>query len=269
MKVILKEPVTLRPVLIFYLLAFTISWIGWIPTLAASREVAVFRHPWWNIMLLLPGAGPALAAAIAAKLEANRESLPRRLTAMFCRSVGPRWYLIAIFAPAAILFAANSISAMLWGASYQTVSPWPLPPASFFIFRSILSNPCEEIGWRGFALPRLEKGLGAFAATLIVGVLWGAWHLPLFLWPGNPMGSYPVLPWFAALMGETFILTWLFNSTSKSVLIASLFHIAFNGWSVIMGICSFSELALVEAAVAILIIGLGKLRGGVRTIPPF
>ncbi|WP_052572286.1 CPBP family glutamic-type intramembrane protease [Chthonomonas calidirosea] len=63
---------------------------------------------------------------------------------------------------------------------------------SAFVF-ALLSNPWEEVGWRGFALPRLQARHMAFTATLIVGGLWALWHLPLFFWAENPMANILLL----------------------------------------------------------------------------
>jgi len=97
-----------------------------------------------------------------------------------------------------------------------------------FSLTSIVANTCEEIGWRGFALPRLQSRYSALTATLIVGFLWWLWHLPLLLWKDNPMSAEPILPWFIGVIAISFIYTWLYNASRGSLLVVSLFHIARN-----------------------------------------
>lgn len=83
----------------------------------------------------------------------------------------------------------------------------------------------EELGWRGYALPRLQAGRSALAASLILGVLWAAWHLPLF---ATGVWGQPV-PHSLTILALTIPYTWLFNKTNGSVLLVMLFHGSFNG----------------------------------------
>jgi uncharacterized protein len=111
---------------------------------------------------------------------------------------------------------------------------------------SLLANPWEEVGWRGFALPRLQTLYNPFIASLLIGCLSGLWHLPIFYWRESPMSAYPFLPWFIATICISFIATWLFNNTKGSLLIVSIFHVLLNTLSVIIGIGSFYVYAIVS-----------------------
>ena len=93
---------------------------------------------------------------------------------------------------------------------------------------ALLSNPWEEVGWRGFALRKFQARYNAFIATLIVGLLWSLWHLPLFLIKGHPMSTIPVLPSLIGIITNAFIYTWLYNSSKGSLLIVSIFHVSLN-----------------------------------------
>jgi len=124
---------------------------------------------------------------------------------------------------------------------------------------SLLSNPWEEVGWRGFALPRLQKRHNALMATLAVGVLWGLWHLPLFFWTGNPMSDYPFLAWFIGTVAVSFVYTWLYNSAKGSLLVVTLFHVLGNTFGVIISGVSIAALAIVYCVMAVLLVAaLGK-----------
>jgi membrane protease YdiL (CAAX protease family) len=118
---------------------------------------------------------------------------------------------------------------------------------------SSLSNPSEEVGWRGFALPHLQKRHTALVATLIVGILWGLWHLPLFFWNGNPISEQPLLPWFISTVASAFVYTWLYNSTNGSLLPAALFHVALNTFGAVIGGVSVVALALLNVLVALVL----------------
>jgi membrane protease YdiL (CAAX protease family) len=83
----------------------------------------------------------------------------------------------------------------------------------------------EEIGWRGYALPRLQEKMNALNATLVLGVLWALWHLPIFFYLFDPAIA---IGWFFGLMSGAIVFTWIYNSTGGSLLAVALWHGAFN-----------------------------------------
>ncbi|HSK83440.1 MAG TPA: CPBP family intramembrane glutamic endopeptidase [Rubrobacter sp.] len=85
-----------------------------------------------------------------------------------------------------------------------------------------------ELGWRGFALPRLLAERSALAASLIVGVLWGAWYLPTFFVPGLPQHSIPFSAFMLLTTAYSVLFTWIYVHTAGSVLIATVFHSSIN-----------------------------------------
>jgi membrane protease YdiL (CAAX protease family) len=113
------------------------------------------------------------------------------------------------------------------GGTHTTGSDLPLeqvlPTLAFQIFFFTLT---EETAWRGFALPRLLKKYNALAASLILGLLWGLWHIPLFLIPGSFQASLSFPGFLLSALATSILFTWLFNHTNGSVLIAGLFHAA-------------------------------------------
>ena len=126
---------------------------------------------------------------------------------------------------------------------------WPVLISSLVI--ALLSNPWEEVGWRGFALPRLQSRYNALIATLIVGLLWGLWHLPLFWWVENPMSAYPFMPWLISVVAEAVIYTCLYNGSGGSLLIVSLYHIASNTLGPVLA-GSVTSLTAVHSLIAII-----------------
>jgi membrane protease YdiL (CAAX protease family) len=138
-------------------------------------------------------------------------------------------------------------------------------------FMSILSNTWEEVGWRGFALPRLQKNYNALLSSLVVGVLWGLWHLPLFFWKGNPMSSYPFQIWFTGTVALSMIYTWLYNSTEGSLFVVTLFHVFTNTFGVLLPGVSVVVLSLLYVLFALLLVAVfgkenlaryGRVRAG-------
>lgn len=245
-----------RPVVWFYILAFGISWIGWIPTVIGSQGIAPLVHPSFQFLLILAAVGPALAAVMVTQAAYGRVQVGNLLKALIQWRVGLGWYLVAVLGPLGLLLGAQGVT-KVFGLS--TTSPAPqgdlVPLALSAFVMSLLSNPWEEVGWRGFALPHLQKHFPAWVATLIVGVLWGVWHLPLFFWKGNPISEYPFLPWFISTVAGAFIYTWLYNSTHGSLLPVTLFHIALNTLGVVISGVSILALAILNVLVALVLVG--------------
>jgi membrane protease YdiL (CAAX protease family) len=106
-------------------------------------------------------------------------------------------------------------------------SPWygVLPALAIALF----IGPIEEFGWRGVALPLLQRRFAPLWAGLILGVIWGLWHVPAFLLSGTPQSAWAFGPYFIAVVAISVILTPMFNAARGSLLIAALFHFQMNG----------------------------------------
>ncbi|MEW6713157.1 MAG: type II CAAX endopeptidase family protein [Candidatus Riflebacteria bacterium] len=244
-----------HPVAWFYILAFVIAWLGWIPVAAGARGIAPFDNPYFQFLLILPAIGPALAAIIVARIVHGKAGIKELLRPLFQWRVGAIWYILAVISPVVLRMAGKVLTELL-GFVVTKAQPQGniLPVVMGAFVMSLFSNPWEEIGWRGFALPRLQKRYNALVATLIVGVLGGLWHLPLFFWIGNPMSDYPFVPWFINIVAGAFLYTWLYNSAKGSILIVTLFHVALNTFGVMVSGVSLGALAILYCAVAIILI---------------
>src|SRR5262249_30397570 len=154
--------------------------------------------------------------------------------------VGVQWYLVAVIGVAVLMFLSFVV---VPGALANFVAPdWSLVPlwlSSFFVvlFLPPAGPLLEEGGWRGFALPRLQRLYGPVVGTFILGVLWGLWHLQLFLGPlamTSPDATFVsvVISFVLFTIGVTavsVVMTWIFNNSGGSVLLAVLAHAAFDG----------------------------------------
>ena len=245
---------TKHPVIGFYLLAFAISWLGWLPVVAGSRGIVPFDHPAFQLLLILPAIGPALAAIVVTQAWEGKTGVTRLLGQLVRWRVEARWWVAAAVAPALFLVAGKAITDVLNLSAAPSLQGNIVALALSAFVVSLPANLGEEIGWRGFALPRLQKSCSALVATLIVGVLWGAWHLPLFFWVGNPMSSYPLIAWFAGTVAVSFVYTWLYNGSRGSLLVVTLFHVLGNTFGVIISGVSIVGLTIVYCAAAAFLI---------------
>lgn len=156
--------------------------------------------------------------------------VPKRqvLQGMMNLRLKPRFYVFALLAPFVAFFTESLIRGLKGTPTFFIGGPesWCIDVLEYLF----LSPFWEEIGWRGFLLPEMESQYGNFAASLWVGLIWGAWHIPLRIYTAPPRSS-PIA--FVTLfviycVGLSVVLTWLYNSSGKSVIPCVIFHAAIN-----------------------------------------
>jgi membrane protease YdiL (CAAX protease family) len=186
---------------------------------------------------------------------------------------GLHWYALALVWPAAYAFVTGTLQQLL-GA---TLKPLPGPVHLVVlmglvgsILRGIVNG--EELGWRGYALPRLQERYPALRASLILGVIWFAFHVPIMFIPGSIAGSQTfddALPFLVGVLAMSVIITWIFNPTRGSVLPVILLHGAYNTWPDLFAMTGGSPaLAWVGAAISALLAAIVVLvYGPVRLAP--
>lgn len=234
-----------HPLVTFFLLAFAITWIVWVPR-AADVPVGVVGQAWtW---------APAIAAILAAALTGGRDAV-RDLGARLVRwRVGWQWYLVVILGPAAFSLAVAGVYVLL-GGSWAAATPPALREGPlmllplFLVILTLTDGLGEELGWRGFALPRLLTRHNALVASLILGVLWALWHLPLVWTEDSVMYHQPLWLLLVDITAKSVLFTWVFLHTRGSVLLAMLFHGATNLFIVSPSPTSSGDLTLPLLAV--------------------
>lgn len=203
---------------VFVMLTFAISWGAWLPLAALGIE---------NRPIFLIGAfGPTLAALL---ISASTSSLSDLLRPMLKWRVGIGSYVFAFGATAVVCFAALLLDRALGGTNTSLFleMPWYAPPL-IFTYVLVFSVMGEEIGWRGFLLPRLLSVTTPNISSLGVGLIWAVWHLPLFFMAENFHNAIPIPLFMAQVVGFSFLYTWLWLGTKGSLLLAHLFHAASN-----------------------------------------
>lgn len=181
-----------------------------------------------RLLLIVGTFGPTSAALLLTGMEGGWEYLYTLLEQLWVWRVSVFWYLFSFLGTAVVAMAALGIHMVLGGEIPQFNDPRQLylviPILAYVLFLSVLG---EEMGWRGYALPRLQKKLNALAASLIIGVVWGIWHLPQFWMKGNFHQEIPLSLFVMQSIALSVVMTWLYNST-QSLLIVHLFHAASN-----------------------------------------
>jgi membrane protease YdiL (CAAX protease family) len=210
-----------QAVLIFFVLTYAFTWLAWLPMVFTGQE---------NGLLLIVGTfGPTLVALLLTGIETGRAGLRDLLRRLLAWRVGALWYVFSFLMPPAVVLAALGIHALLGGEIPPFNDPGQLylviPVFLYVLFLSVLG---EEIGWRGYALPRLQARGNALVASLVVGLVWGLWHLPTFFTPGNFHKEIPLSLFVLQDVALAIVLTWMYNGTGGSLVNVHLFHAATN-----------------------------------------
>lgn len=232
----------------FFALACVISWAIEIPLALTNRGIIRSEIPF--SLHYLAGYGPMLAAIVVTRLTGGKTGLKGLFERMRKWRVKPIWWLVAITPLGIYLLAGIFQWGQLYGRLYkpgilnpQDMLQWVIQGQwsallnlgwnNFLPGLGLAALPMwvltfgigEETGWRGFALPRLQKSRGPLSASVILWAFWAIWHLPLFFY----VYSFSILPGFlSGLLAGAILLTWLYNSTGGSILMVALWHGAFN-----------------------------------------
>ncbi|MEP7174158.1 MAG: type II CAAX endopeptidase family protein [Aestuariivirga sp.] len=200
------------PIAAFFTLTLAVTWLAFIPYYYSTDSI-----PWFTF-------GPMVAGITMAAVTGGFAQVKSLLAATFRWKVNPIWYVAAIGLP----FASQYLSVLLNPLFGSAAPAWGnIPPVMEIIpmvaLLLVFSGPIgEEIGWRGFALPRLLEKYAALSASLIIGAVWAIWHLPLIL--VNDFTAYGALmPVVASI-----VFTWVFQNSRGSVLLAILMHASYQ-----------------------------------------
>lgn len=246
-------------------MAYAFSWTILIPYILSQWKVFPDTEPFQIFFILNPFVGPALSAYIMVRVTDGKDGWLNMKKRFHRFKVGWSWYVFILLGiPLVMMFGISIIPGAL--PSFQGFSSrFPVTYIIYFVIVFFGGGPLgEEIGWRGFALPRMQARYGALRATLLLGVLWTFWHLPHFLTsaqrggPGSNLSIlYVNLPIFLLLVTSiAIIMTWIFNHTKESLFIAMLLHTSINTFSLIVALFSAPIVTSTDLPV---VIGLGIL----------
>lgn len=217
----------LASVLVYTLLAFAVTWIVWVPRALATQEVIdgqafIDLGAVWTY-------GPAIAAVLAAAWTGGRGGLRELASRLGRWRVGWEAYLLVLVIP--VLWGLLTVAfARVAGADVDLVPPEAgvLGLVVAWIALSLTDGLGEEVGWRGWALPQLLERLRPLGASLLLGIVWAAWHLPLLATEGSYLEGSEAWVLFARLPATAIVFTWVYHRSRGSALVAVLLHGTMN-----------------------------------------
>src|SRR5829696_6097253 len=224
-----------HPLTFFFIIAYAGTWLVELPYVLSEDGSGLLPYSspllTWVLMPASVFLGPTLAAFIMTGITEGREGVHRFLRRFVLWRVGLRWYLFALVGIPVIAVLSVVVIPGVLGSFEGLGALAPLSVLGVFVYVLFLGGALgEEPGWRGFALPRLQSLHGPLLGSLILGVLWGLWHLPLFWTPWNELTVFNVVVFVLATTCLAIMYTWVFNNTKGSVLMAILIHASFNGF---------------------------------------
>jgi hypothetical protein len=240
--------------------------LGAVPTLAVAAG------------LLPPGASQlgalsaSLAGIILAAVEGRKGGVRELLGRFLIWRVGIQWWAFALLFGVIPAVAALYLFNLFGGPAVDWSGLDPLySVVPSIIILTIFAGMGEEFGWRGFAMPRLQARHNALVSSIIIGVLWGIWHIPLFLAKGTDQYNWrldaglipPVLLYTVFVTAWSIQYTWVFNNTKGSVLLAAVLHGAVNAWNGYIdvyrgnfgGIVTYTVVSVIVSLIIVLMAG--------------
>jgi uncharacterized protein len=242
--------VTRHPVATYFVLTFAISWGGLLAIggPGASTGRAWQADPRLPFLVLAMLAGPSLAGLLLTGVVSGRRGLRELLARLLTWRVEVRWYAVALLT-APLVFTAVHLALSLTSPVFVPDVLASGDRTSFLlaaIAGALVVGFCEELGWTGFAVPRLRRHRGMFATGLVVGVPWGAWHLLTNnIWIGDafagdlPVAVFLIVNGFLMLVGQLpayrVLMVWVHDRT-QSLLVAMLMHASLSACTFIVGL---------------------------------
>ena len=228
-----------RDALVFYVLTLALTWVVWVPR-AVGVPVGLVGQLWTWV--------PAEAALICAALLYGRAGVADLGRRLILWRVRWWWYLAILVGPLVFSLIAAGIAMLLgepWTAVRPTALTLSIPTVLLtFVLLVLTDGLGEELGWRGFLLPRLLSRYRAVLASLILGFGWWLWHLPLIWTTGASIEGQPLWLLLADLMAKSLIFTYVFLGTQGSILMAILLHASTNLFVVSPSVAANGELTL-------------------------
>jgi membrane protease YdiL (CAAX protease family) len=225
----LSSVVKRHPLITFFVLAYALAWILESPLVLLGDSLT---HTQGLILVILASNVPSVLGIVLTAMLLGRGALRKLLGRLLPWRVNPIWYLVVFLGPVALVGGVVALNALVGGPALSL--GMPLLGVAFFLAFSIFPGSAlgEEIGWRGYVLPRLQTRMSALSASLFLAPIWALWHLPLWLagWLHEDPFKTPSI--YAGFVVSAFamsvITTWVYNSSGGNLLMVVLLHATVN-----------------------------------------
>ncbi len=217
---------------IFFLLTFAYSWTLWIPSVLDGIGIELpIDITGYSLVVVIIGAFAPLLAAITL---IGREAGWKGIKAFFGQAIDfhfkPIYLLIALALPLAIHAIVHYLAPAVGLDVAKTLFPAESPVSPiilaipYLFLMLIIGGGQEEFGWRGYAQEPLQDKIGVLPASLVIGLIWGIWHLPLWFMAGDLHSAYSFLAFVLMTTSISIIYAWLYNSSGNKLIIVMIFH---------------------------------------------
>ena len=214
-------------VYVFFFLTFAIAWgvMGVVLVFQDVVEAALGPMGATHPLFILAVWSPAISGVVLVLWYGGLPGLRRYLSRLLLWRAPVGWYLLLLIGLPAISYLGAALGGM---SMHEALAQPPLRQLLPLIGFMLILGPVEELGWRGYATPLLQRRLAPIWAGLVVGVFWALWHVPAFFLDGTPQSGWEVMPFVIGAIGVSIILTAFFNAAHGSILVAILFHWQLN-----------------------------------------
>lgn len=226
------------PLISYVILNYVISWTFLYPAYQAILNAEEGTFPMIALIGIIGGFGPSISALIIVYITDGKSEVYGLLRKYKIVRVHLKWYAFVMFVPSIIYFIAILMTSLV---SFELGNLDFIEAFKMFFPYFLLALPfgpvMEELGWRGYMLPKLLDRYGIFSASLILGLVWTFWHIASFTFPGAAIPSvfevnaWSILLYTLSITSQTLVFTYIYLKTKGSVFIAILLHAFFNASS--------------------------------------
>ena len=215
---------TKKELRLFFIITFAWMWLLNAPRVMASYGIITLPPVLSTLLGYTAVFGPGIAAFILTRIQSGKQEAKSLWNRGWTAKFPKKWLIPALF----LMPVMGMITVLILRLFNQPVAwEYGLPPAMIVpigLLIWLLGALPEEYGWRGYALPRLLEKYSLLVASLVLGLIWGLWHLPLHFISGTTQFVIPVWEYILQTVLLSVIYTWLFRGTKGSILIAGIFH---------------------------------------------
>ena len=221
---------------LFFILTFLFSWGIWLPSILVGLGMKLpFDAVAYTAVTVPIGAfAPLLAAVTMVVRRHGWKEAWNFIRQAFDFKVKAVYLVLALAIPLVITAIAHYLAPLLGLDVAATLFPEDLPVSPlilvipYFLLMMLIGGGQEEFGWRGYALAPLQKRLGVLPASLLIGLIWGLWHMPLWIMPGDGHSSYSYLAFVLMTTSLSVVYSWIYNASNQKLIVVIFFHAMSN-----------------------------------------